>query len=489
MAIKDQLKALIGDANVLDSPDVIASYSKDDSVATAGRCTCVVRPKDAHDVQKVLKLANREKFAVVPRSSGVHFHGNTIPKMGGVVLDLQGMNAIKEFDEANLTVHVEPGVTWGQLQPELISRGMRCVIPLLPHASRSVVMDWLEREQPVTQNHEYAEPMLSMQLIWGSGEEFVTGSAAINHFREADCVGDGVTPQGPGPVSYERFIHGAQGTVGVVTWGIVAVQPLPTMSKAYFIPTKSAEDAIEPIYKILRRQIGYECFLVNSTVLASIIAEKGSEEFDALRQILPPWTTILVLGGMKYRPDERIAYQEEALHDILENYFPGIEAKTSLPGVPGFEKKISDMLLKPWPKDRPYWRQAYKGGCTDLVFMTTLDWVDRFIPAVNEVAIKHQYPVSDIGCYIQPVENGRACQVEFDFYYNPQDEAAKAKMRALYADAAAAVFECGAWFNRPYGSAVTDLVYKRYGQYVTTVKRLKKYFDPNYVMNPGTLCF
>jgi len=28
---------------------------------------------------------------------------------------------------------------------------------LLPHASRSVIMDCLEREQPVVQNYEYAE--------------------------------------------------------------------------------------------------------------------------------------------------------------------------------------------------------------------------------------------------------------------------------------------------------------------------------------------
>lgn len=62
-------------------------------------------------------------------------------------------------------------------------------------------------------------------------------------------------------------------------------------------------------------------------------------------------------------------------------------------------------------------------------------------------------------------------------------------MRALYAEAAAAVLDCGAWFTRPYGSAVTNLVNKKYSQYVTTVKRVKKYLDPNYVMNPGTLCF
>jgi len=489
MAIKDQLKGIVGEANVLDSPEIIDSYSKDFSVEPEGRFTCVARPKDAREVQRIIKLANRDKFAVVPRSSGVHFHGNAIPKMGGVVLDMQRMNAIKEIDEGSLTVHLEPGATWGQVQPALLAKGYRMVIPLLPHPERSVVMDWLERESPVVQIHEYNEPMLSMQLIWGTGQEFVTGSATTNSFRQPGCLEDGVTPQGPGPVTYERFISGAQGTLGAVTWGIVQIQPLPTLSKALFIATDSAEDAIEPIYKILRRRIGYECLLLNNINLASILAESWPEQFAQLRAVLPAWTTILVLGGLKYRPDEKIAYQEEALDDILRNYFPGLKAQETLRGVAGVEKKIPDMLLKAWSKDRTYWKHAYKGGCQDLIFMVSLDCVEKFIPAVNEVAARYGYPASDIGCYIQPVENGRACQLEFNFYFNPQDKAEKERIRGLYADAAAAVFQRGAWFTRPYGSAVTSMIYKKYGQYVATVKRLKKYFDPNYVMNPGTLCF
>ena len=489
MAIKDQLKAIVGTANVLDSPEIIESYSKDHSVERPGRFTCVVRPRDAHQVQRVIRLANKEKIAVVPRSSGIHFHGNAIPKMGGVVLDLSGMNAIKEIDERDLAVHLEVGTTWDQVQPELLAKGYRITIPLLPHAQRSVVIDWLEREQPVAQNHEYCEPMLSMQLIWGNGEEFVTGSAAMYHFRKGTCLEDGTTPAGPGPVSFERFIHGAQGTLAVVTWGIVQIQPLPTLTKTKFITTDRAEDAIEPIYKILRRRIGYECLLLNNINLAAILAESWPKQFAELRATLPPWTTILVIGGLKYRPEERIAYQEKALNEIMGAYFPGLKAQDTLPGLPAVEKRIPAMLLRPWPKDKTYWKHAYKGGCQDLIFMTTLDWVERFIPVVNEVAAKYQYPVNDIGCYIQPVENGHACQVEFDFFYNPQDNAEVEKVRGLYAEAAAAVFAKGAWFNRPYGSAVTNMVYRKYGEYVTTVKRFKKYFDPNYIMNPGTLCF
>jgi FAD/FMN-containing dehydrogenase len=489
MAIKDDLKAIVGAGNVLDSPDVIASYSKDCSVEPPGKVTCVVRTKDAHEVQKIIKLANKRKVAVVPRSSGVHFHGNAIPRKGGIILDLAGMNSIKEIDEANLLAHLEVGVTWEQFQNAVLAKGYRSVLPLLPHPQRSVVMDWLEREQPVVQVHEYSEPLLCMQLIWGSGEEFVTGSASINNFREEGCLTDGVSPQGPGPIGFDRLIHGSQGTLGAVTWGIVHLQPLPTITKTKFITTSKVEDAIEPLYKILRRRIGYECLLLNNTSLATILADKWPAQFAELKAKLPAWTAILVIGALKRRPEERIAYQVEALDEIMKSNFPGIKVLDTLPGVAKAGEKISEMLLRPWPKNKTYWKHAYKGSCQDLVFMTTLERVQSFIPAINQVAAKYQYPAGDIGCYVQPVENGRACQLEFNFYFNPKDEAEVARIRELYAAAAAAVFKKGAWFNRPYGSAVADIIYKKYATYAATAKRFKKYADPNNIMNPGNLCF
>ncbi len=489
MPIKDQLKAIVGEANVLDSPDIIASYSKDHSVEPPGKVTCVVRPKDAHQVQKIIKLANKEKTAVVPRSSGIHFHGNVIPKKGGIVLDLSGMNSIKELDEENLLAHLEVGVTWDQFQTAVLAKGYRSVIPLLPHPQRSVVMDWLEREQPVVQIHEYSDPLTCMQLIWGSGEEFVTGSASTNNFREEGCLTDGVSPQGPGPIGFDRLIHGSQGTLGAVTWGIVHIQPLPTLTKTKFITTNNVEDAIEPIYKILRRRIGYECLLVNNTNLAAILSEGEPKQVAELKAKLPPWTTILVIGALQRHPEERIAYQVEALDDIMASNFPKLKAIDTLPGMAAVEKKIPEMLLRPWPKDKTYWKHVYKGGCQDLVFMTALDRAPKLISAVNNVAAKHQYPASDIGCYIQPVENGRACQLEFSFYFNPQNAAEVESIRGLYAEAAATVFKQGAWFNRPYGSAVTDIIYEKYAAYAATAKRFKKYADPNSIMNPGALCF
>ena len=488
MSLKEQLAKIVGADNVSDAPEVLESYSRDYSLTPPGRFTCVVRPKNADEVQKVIQLANETKTPVTPASSAVHFYGNTIPKMGGVVLDLKRMNAVKEIDEASKVAHLEPGVTWEQFQTELESKGYRSIIPLLPHPERSVVSDWLEREQPVVHVTEYAEPMMSMQVIWGNGEEFVTGSASINTFRQPGCLADGVNPMGPGTISFWRFLQGAQGTMGVVTWCIVKFEEIPTLTKTFFMPVDKVEDAIEPLYTFLRRRIGYECLLLNNINLATILTEKWPEQFNELRKALPPWTIILVIGALKRRPEEKLAYEEEALKEIKMTQFPALKLLTTLPGLTAVEKRIPELLRKPWPKDRTFWKHAYRGGCQDLTFITTLERVEMYIPVVVEAAAKYQYPTGDIGCYIQPIQDGHACQLQFNFYYDPDDEAEKERIRRLYADVTSAVLDRGAYFTRPY-PAVADKVYRNYGDYTSILKRLKKLFDPNAVLSPGNLCF
>jgi hypothetical protein len=46
---------------------------------------------------------------VVPVSSRVHFQEATIPKQGGIVLDLARMNRVLEIDELNRRVRIEAG--------------------------------------------------------------------------------------------------------------------------------------------------------------------------------------------------------------------------------------------------------------------------------------------------------------------------------------------------------------------------------------------
>jgi FAD/FMN-containing dehydrogenase len=86
------------------------------------------------------------------------------------------------------------------------------------------------------------------------------------------------------------------------------------------------------------------------------------------------------------------------------------------------------------------------------------------------------------------MEHNRACRPEFTFFFDPKNEDEKASIRALYKEAALVCLNDGAAFTRPYGD-LAPIVYERAASYTAHLKRLKKVFDPNNIMNPSNLCF
>lgn len=485
MSTREKLIQIVGTENFSDEPEVLKTYSKDSSLSPPGMPNYVVRPKKAAEVQKVVALANELLIPVIPVSSAVHFHGSTIPKQGGIIIDLSRMNQILEVDGLNKRVRVEAGVTWDQITTALAEKGFRVIMPLLPHPLRSVVTDHLEREVPTNTVYDYGEPLQSMEVVWPNGEIFRTGSASVTGYP--DSPSKGANPAGPG-VDFYRLLQAAQGTMGIVTWANLKIQYMPKIDKLLLAPIHDLSYAIEFLYRILRLRIGQECLLLNNVNLAAIIAEDLPADFEKLQASLPPWTLLLVISGLQRRPEEKIKYEEEALSKIVKSEFSEILLTDALPGFPGLGRKLMPMLRRPWSKETTYWKNRYKGACQSLFFITRPVLAPKYITTVEETAAKHGYPIKEIGIYLQPIEHNRACQLEFEFFYNPTSNSDVEMVRNLYRNAALTLINEGALFTRPYGE-LAKMVYERAASYAITLRRVKKLFDPNNIMNPGNLCF
>jgi FAD/FMN-containing dehydrogenase len=486
MSTREELLELVGSESFTDDPEVLEAYSTDFGLVPPGAPNYVVKPRKTEEVHNVIEFANEHSIPVVPVSSQAHFYGTTIPKQGGIVLDLTGMNKVLEIDELNKRVRIEVGVTWEQLTSELEKKGFRIVMPLLPHPLRSVVTDYLEREVITNTVYDYGEPLQSMEVVWPTGEIFRTGSASVTGYPDSPSKGG--NPSGPG-LDFYRFLQGAQGTMGVVTWANLKIEYLPKIDKILFAPVRDLDNAIEFLYRILRVRIGQECLLLNNVNLAAIVAEDWPTDFERLCSSLPPWTLILVMSGFQRRPEEKLAYEEHVLGEILKNEFPEIHLADHLPGFPGLGRKLLPMLRKPWPAQVTYWKQRPKGGCQSLFFITKPNRASEFAGRIEELAARHGCPPSDIGGYLQPIEHNRACHLEFDFFYDPANPSEVERVRGLYGEAVKVLLDEGALFTRPYGEELTRLVYQRAADYTMTLRRVKKIFDPNNIMNPGHLCF
>lgn len=175
MDIRSKLSEFVGAESFSDDPVRLQTYATDFSYTPAGAPNYVVKPVSSEEVSQVVRFCQEQSLPVVPCSSKVHFYRATIPKEGGVVLDLTRMNRILEIDPDNRRVRFEAGVSWGQLTQELGARGYRVLMPLTPPADRSVLTDFLEREEPTNQVYDYGEPLQAMEVVWPTGEIFRPG--------------------------------------------------------------------------------------------------------------------------------------------------------------------------------------------------------------------------------------------------------------------------------------------------------------------------
>ena len=117
-----KLREIFGD-DLVDSPEQLTTHGYD-AANIIFRPEAVAYVSSAEQAAATLRLANRERFPVVPRGAGVGFSGGALPTHGGLVLNFTRMNRILAIDRENLTADVEPGVVTGQLHSAVEELGL-----------------------------------------------------------------------------------------------------------------------------------------------------------------------------------------------------------------------------------------------------------------------------------------------------------------------------------------------------------------------------
>lgn len=483
---KSDIEAIVGTGNVLDDEATIAAFSSDQSMVAPRRPDMVAYVESVEQIQKIVRLANETQTPLIPYSSGLNLHGACIPDQGGIIINMSRMNKILALDDKNWHVMIEPGVTYAQLQDELAPKGYRVMTPFGVPPQRSVLTSYLERD-PVMAAPSFEHGnflIMDTELVLPNGELFKTGN-----WTSGGAPG---SPAGPIRNALFRMWTGAQGTLGIMTKMIVQLEPIPER-KMFFIPLPSVEAATAPLKQIQYREIGTECMLLNNFNLAAMFNDEwnvptkfpsaagNTDNFKALREVLPPWLLIVSITGLPRRSHEKIAYEEVALRTVCDEM--NVELLETIPNIPGAEKLLEAEMLRPYSILKKY---NFKGQILNLTFKCPLNKVVELLEIASKTSCSTSgYNCKEVGVYILPLERARALHCEIDVHATP--ESAKA-LKTNWLKAAEELMNNGAYFDRPYGPWA-PMVYARAAGYSAMLQKLKKETDPNNIMNPGKLCF
>jgi FAD/FMN-containing dehydrogenase len=123
-AVIEKLRGIVGDQRVLTDDVSFQQYGVDRTTVWQPVPGVVVLPSSTEEVQAIVQLANTENLAIVPSGGRTGLSGGAVATNGEIVLVMDRMNKVVDFNEVDRTVTVEAGMITQQLQAFAEDKGL-----------------------------------------------------------------------------------------------------------------------------------------------------------------------------------------------------------------------------------------------------------------------------------------------------------------------------------------------------------------------------
>jgi FAD/FMN-containing dehydrogenase len=227
----DELRAIVGAAQVLTDADVRATYETDWLGQWHGTTPAVVRPASAEEVAAVLVACAAAGVAVVPQGGNTGLVGGSVPRGAEVLLSLQRCTELGEVDTLAMQVTAGAGVTIERLQQHARAAGL------------DFAVDWGARATATVGGAVNTNAGGSRVVRFGTMRAQVLGLEAV--FADGSIISQlhGLPKETAGP-HLPSLLVGSEGTLAVVTAARLRLVPWYRETAAALIACDSLVDAV-----------------------------------------------------------------------------------------------------------------------------------------------------------------------------------------------------------------------------------------------------
>ena len=222
---------------IITDPAEVWSYGYDNSRRHAV-ADIVLQPSTHEQVHKIVSLCNEYKISLTARGRGTGTTGATVPLQAGVVLSTERLNKIIKVDPANRYIVVEPGVTNQQVQDAVKEHGFFWPPDPTSSAYCSVGGN-LAYNSAGPRAVKYGTPrenVFGLRAITGLGEDIRTGV-----YTSKGVVGYDLT----------RLLIGSEGTLAIITEATLKLTPLAESKRTMQLIYADIESAAKAVSAIM----------------------------------------------------------------------------------------------------------------------------------------------------------------------------------------------------------------------------------------------
>ncbi|MCU1807800.1 MAG: FAD-binding oxidoreductase [Bacillota bacterium] len=236
--IVERLKSIMGSEKriLLEKADLV-SYSYDGSFG-AYFPEIILQPVSTEETAGIVKLANELKIPVYPRGRGTSLSGGPLPVHGGMVLDFSRWTQKLIIDPEDTVAIVSPGVITADIDREAQRHGL--MYPPDPSSSHvSTIGGNLAENAGGPRGLKYGvtkDYVLGLEIVTPEGDIIRTGGRTVKNVTGYDLT---------------KLIVGSEGTLGIITEAILQLIPRPQATQTMMVIFDDIIDAGKAISAVL----------------------------------------------------------------------------------------------------------------------------------------------------------------------------------------------------------------------------------------------
>ena len=289
-----ELREIVGDEGIAAEPGWYLS----DITGLPGKADAVVLPATAAEVAAVVAWCYEHDVPITPRGGGTGVAGGAVPVEGGIVLALDRLARVRQFDPLLWRLHVEAGVKTGAVHSLARENGLMFA-PDPGAAEQSQIGGNIATNAAGPHAYKY-----------GPTGTWVTGLEAVVAPGEVVTVGGPIRKDVAG-YDLKSLLIGCEGTLGIVTAAWLRLLPAPelTLPVAAFHP--DVDSGCAAILRVVGSGIGSTAieFLDGETLACA------GQSFDGP---LPDGAGFLVIAEADGSAAEALRVQTELIEALGE---------------------------------------------------------------------------------------------------------------------------------------------------------------------------
>jgi UDP-N-acetylenolpyruvoylglucosamine reductase len=463
--ILSEIQKIVGTEWATNDEAITVTYSHDLSAISDPKFPdYIVLPGNKEEIASLVKLFNKKNIQYTIRGNGQNLLGFAVNE--GAIIDLNRMKTI-DFDEKNWLVRVGPGVTAFDLQKEAQKRGYR--------------INAAEPAALICANIMCSGIMSAFSTTYGINADNFINAEFVDRGGSFFNLND---ISSPNLYSYKNLQH--NDSPGICVSAGIRLHPVTNDEKGILVPFETLNKALDFIKDCSVRHIGLALGVVGAEYISTFLSptKKMSSEIKRIfvDKLNIPWLVVVIGDKYAIRTIAEMGYPffDQNLFNLLYLGLPSLknaqwldlvkdlsdDEPYSYLKIKGFAE-LFEIALSPSPalyskevdpELRPFFEKLFsQKEMTDLVWLnmyrimsTRIGRKNPFLPALmylpidnkligelsdkfRLIAEKHKVD-HDFG-FITPIDNGKRCIFEYDFFYDYNDPDDIQRIRKVAAEA------------------------------------------------------